>query len=190
MGLLVGVLSARAQSILITINQYHPDAVTFTTTGNPAIVNDSSEFNLFGVDLVGYFTSGVTVAGSGISGDLTPAGTTAPFNNWFTDNYLTTSNEDVNLYVNNSVQLQSFSTTLPAFTGSATINLATFLADLPATGSSGPIYSGYSRNPGVQIGTWIVVPEPSSLAQLGLGGLALVGIMAWRGRRGAFRSRV
>jgi len=134
------------------------------------------------VDLAGYFTSAVGTTGSPISGTLTPAGTTAAYNNWFTDD-LSTSNVDVNLYVNSSVQLQNFSTSSPAFSGSATIDLSSFLAELPATGTIGPIYSGYSRDAGVVIGYWQVVPEPSSLAQLVLSGLALSGILAWRTRR-------
>ena len=183
------VLSASAQSILINIDSYTPSAVTFTATGNFATANDSTELNLFGVDLVSYFTASIPTSGSSITGTLIPAGTTAAYNNWFTDNYLNGANNvDVNLFTSGNIQLQQFTTSSAAFTGVATVNLSSFLAELPTTGTTGFIYSGYSRSPGNIIGMWQVVPEPSSLAQLVLGGISLAGMLVWRSRRPSLRS--
>ena len=188
-GLMLTALPVAGQSVLITIDQYQPNAVTFTTTGNFAAVNDSSQTELYGVDLVSYFTSGLPTSRSAVSGTLTPAGTlTAPYNEWIADSYQHgVTNMDLNLFVNRGSRTQSFTTSSAAFTGSVTIDLSSFLADLPSTGTMGPIYSGYGRHPGVLIGMWEVVPEPSSLEQLALGGIILFGLIAWRTRRSALR---
>ena len=186
-GLVMATLPVAGQSILITIDQYHPNAVTFTATGNFATADDSSQLELFGVDLTGYF-SGVPDSGGALPGSLTPAGTSSPFDSWAGDDYFGAgTNVDLNFYSSTSSDTETFSTSSSAFTGTTTIDLSSFLAQLPVTGTMGEIYSGYSRNPGVPIGMWEVVPEPSSLAQLILGGFALSGILAWRTRRSSTR---
>lgn len=182
-GFFAATFPAAGQSILIDINQSSPSAVQFTATVNGSLVNDASQLNLFGVDLISYFTTSV-VGGSVATGTLTPAGTTAAYDQWFSDNLLNGLNSvDLNLFVTGSPQVQNFTTSSPAFTGMATINLSSLLADLPATGASGPIYSGYSRSPGTVIGEWVVVPEPSAMAQLALGAMVFAGLALVRRTR-------
>jgi MYXO-CTERM domain-containing protein len=96
---------------------------------------------------------------------------------------------DLNLYTTSTAQLQAFSTSSPAFTGTAIINLSSFLASLPITGASGNIYSGDAHSPGgALIGRWTVVPEPSVEAQLALGAMVFAGLaLVRRSRRVAAR---
>jgi hypothetical protein len=187
-GLFAATFPAAGQSILININQANPSAVQFTATTNAPLANDSSQYNLFGVDLLNYFTAAQSVGGA-VSGTLIPAGTTTAYNQWFPDNLHVASSVDLNLYVTTVSQLQTFSTSSPAFTGTATINLNSLLASLPATGASGNIYAGDARSPGgVLIGRWVVVPEPSVEAQLALGAMVFAGLaLVRRSRRLAAR---
>jgi hypothetical protein len=95
---------------------------------------------------------------------------------------------DLNLYVTVSPQLQTFSPSSPAFTGTAIIDLSSLLAYLPPTGTSGNIYSGNISSPGALIGTWVVVPEPPAVAQLALGAVVFAGLaLVRRARRVAAR---
>jgi hypothetical protein len=182
-GYFAGTFPVAGQSILIDINQADPSAVQFIATVTGPLVNDSSALNYAGVDLISYFTAPVGSA-FGVTGTLTPAGTTAAYNAWFPDNLLNgDSLVDMNLFVAGSPQLQNFVTSSPAFTGTATINLSSLLAELPATGTSGYIYSGYSRSTGQIIGEWVVVPEPSVEAQLALGAVVFAGLALVRRAR-------
>jgi hypothetical protein len=182
-GLFAATFPAAGQSILIDINQSNPSAVQFIATGASPIVNDFSVYNLFGVDLNSYFTASVA-GGGAATGSLIPAGTTAAYTQWFSDNLLNSPNTvDLNLYTSSNPQLQNFSISSAAFTGTANINLSSLLADLPTTGTSGPIYSGDSRSSGQLIGTWQVVPEPSVEAQLALGAVVFAGLALVRRAR-------
>jgi hypothetical protein len=79
--------------------------------------------------------------------------------------------------------ISKFSTSTPAFSGTAGINLSSLLADLPSTEASGNIYSGDARSPGVLIGTWVVVPEPPVEAQMAVGALVVAGLALFRRAR-------
>lgn len=188
-GFFAATLPASGQSILININQANPSAVQFTATVNSSFATDASQYNLFGVDLINYFTAPLAT-GSAVTGTLIPAGTTNAFNQWFSDNLHVGNNVDLNLYNSSIAQVQTFSTSSPAFTGTAIINLSSFLASLPATGVSGNIYSGDARSPGgVLIGTWTVVPEPPVEAQFALGAMVLAGLALIRRSRRVSASR-
>jgi hypothetical protein len=188
-GLFAATLPAAGQSILININEANPSAVQFIATVNNAIANDSSQYNLFGVDLLSYFTAAQSVGGAVLSSTLIPAGTTSAYTQWFPDNLHVASSVDLNLYATGTAQFQTFSTSSPAFTGTAIINLSSLIAALPSTGASGNIYAGDARSPGgVIIGTWTVVPEPPVEAQLALGAMVLAGLaLVRRARRVAAR---
>ncbi len=177
-GLFAASFPAAAQSILININQANLSAVTFTaTTANSAA--NSTVLNLYGVDLISYFTTAPAVAAASVTGNLTPSGATVPYTTWIPDNFLGAGKYvDLNLYNTSNPQNQVFSTSVQAFTNTATINLSSLLADLPATGASGNIYSGNIHSPGQNwlIGKWTVVPEPPVEAQLALGAIVLAGL--------------
>ena len=183
--LLVGALfttgeMVMGQSILININQANPAAVTFTATVNNSSGNDSSTLNIFGVDLIGYFTSAIAPSSATVSGTLTPNGTSTAYTRWITDSLLNTSAVDLNFYVTSSPQAQTFSTGTPAFTGTATINLSSVLASLPVSNANGQIYSGNGSSPGVVIGRWVVVPEPSVQSIITFGAMIFAGFVLVR----------
>ncbi len=173
-GLFAATLPAAGQSILININEANPSAVQFIAVGNNSFAN-STVNTLFGVDLISYFTIAPAAAAGTVTGTLTPAGTASAYTQWFPDNLNVVNNVDLNLYAGTS-QNQTFTTSSPAFTGTAVVNLSTLLANLPATGATGNIFSGDIRSPGSLIGRWVVVPEPSVEAQLALGAMVLAGL--------------
>jgi MYXO-CTERM domain-containing protein len=186
-GLFAATFPAAGQSILININEANPSAVQFIAVANNSFAA-SSVNNSFGVDLLSYFSVAPAAVASPVGGTLIPAGTTTALNEWFPDNLTAASNVDLNLYVNSTPQVQTFTTSSPAFAGTAIVNLSGFLASLPATGISGNIYSGDIRSPGVLIGRWTVVPEPSVEVQLALGAVVLAGLaFVRRSRRVASR---
>ena len=197
LGLAVGLVSlktAGAQAQL-NVDLSNLSAVTFTATGANSLGNYSGTFGDDSITLVGFFTSdtqssytmgsptGITTLGdhngSG-SGDL---------------NFLVPSNSTVTgPFLNLAIftladpsPAADFSTSAPAFTGSATWDVSNsirvggdFSPDLlPGLGASGDIVFS-----GVVVGTWTVtaaasaVPEPSSIALLS--GCAVLGLAAWR----------
>jgi hypothetical protein len=158
--------------------------VQFIATVNGSIVADSSQYNLYGVDLITYFTASIASGSATTTGNLIPAGTTAAYTQWHADNLNATGNESLNLYTSSGIpQLQAFTVANPAFTGTAIIDLSTLLADLPTTGMSGNIYSGDVLSSGRVIGQWVVVPEPSVKAQLAFGAIVFAGLALFRRAR-------
>jgi hypothetical protein len=142
---------------------------------------------LFGVDLVNYFTAPASTGGA-VTGTLIPAGTTNAYNGWFPDNLNTATSVDLNLFVTANPQLQIFTNRSRAFTGTATIDLSSLIAQLPSTGATGFIFTGDARSPGVLLGRWIVVPEPPVEAQVAMGAIVLAGLaLVRRTRRAAAR---
>jgi hypothetical protein len=188
-GLFAATFPAAGQSILININQDNVAAVQFIAVTTNASFANSSVNNLFGVDLISYFTNvaPAAVAGS-VTGTLTPSGTITAYTTWIPDNLNNANNVDLNLYVTTSSHAQTFTTSGAAFAGTAIVDLSSLLASLPATGTSGDIFSGDIRSPGTLIGRWVVVPEPSVEAQLALGAMVFAGLaLVRRARRVAAR---
>jgi MYXO-CTERM domain-containing protein len=186
-GLFAATFPAAGQSILINIYEGNPAAVQFVATTNFPTPDDSSQYNSFGVDILNYFTAPASTGGT-VAGTLIPAGTSAAYNGWFPDNLHAATSVDLNLYVTANPQLQIFTNRSRAFTGTATIDLSSFLAQLPGTGATGNIYSGDARSAGAWLGKWIVVPEPPVEAQVAMGAIVLAGLaLVRRSRRAAAR---
>ncbi|HEX7578348.1 MAG TPA: hypothetical protein VF430_09960, partial [Verrucomicrobiae bacterium] len=126
--------------------------------------------------------------GGAVAGTRIPAGTTNAYNEWFPDNMNMATSVDLNLYVTANPQPQIFTNRSRAFTGTATIDLSSLIAQLPATGATGFIFTGDARSPGVLLGRWIVVPEPPVVAQVAMGAVVLAGLaLVRRTRRAAAR---
>ena len=186
--LFTAAFPAAGQSLLIDINSANASAVQFIAISGANSFANSSVDNLFGVDLIGYFTSAPAVVAGAVTGNLIPTGTTVAYNQWIPDNLNAANNVDLNLYVTTTSQVQAFSTLSQAFTNTAIINLSSLIAALPAIGTQGNIYSGDIRSPGVVIGKWVVVPEPPVEAQLAMGAMVFAGLaLVRRARRVAAR---
>jgi hypothetical protein len=177
--------SLRAVTLLI-VDDSNPSAITITSTGANPLVADGNYETFDGVDLVSFFSSGL-FTGNSISGNLTAAGVTQPYNVWTVDD-TTGPYTDFNLYVTAGNETQTFDTSVPAFTGTATVDLSAFTIDLPADGATGNLVSGYVGpglygyiGPGVSpaLGQWVVVAEPALSALLGGLGV-LVGVVVGR----------
>jgi hypothetical protein len=186
--------SASPYNFLLTINDADPSAVIFTATGHNASVDDSSTEGRIGAELLGFFSQTQYNLYNAFppNSALFGSGMTLSYNCIASDNYSTEGGDylDLGFFVNDenpaANDLQTFSTTSPAFSGSWTINLAGFEVDasaLPADGSRGQIMSGFSGQPGNVIGAWEVVntvPEPSAASFLLFGSAA--GFAFWRRR--------
>jgi hypothetical protein len=189
--------SLHAQTYLLTVDISNPTNVVITATGNNATVDDSTTTLFQGVNLLGFFTSAfgsVNSVNGSPSGTLIGGGTGVGYNFFDVDN-VSGSLVDLNPFFFNSEvanQTQVFSTEQPAFTGSITLDMSAYVAELPEDGATGDIRpgarSGAAGLPfGSVIGQWQVIsttptPEPSMLALASLGGLSALAL-AWRRRK-------
>ncbi len=173
--------TASFAAILLEIDISDPSAVTFTATSNNASSDSSLNASSNGFTIEGFFLSNPTVdyIDGNVTGTLSPVtGTTQTYAIAGTFDYLSGTEtfgpgNDLNVTANGNAgsNSQVFSTSSTAFTGTAVMDLSSYVANLPLAGASGSIYPGYSLGPAV-IGEWSVVPEPSTYA-LGAGMLAL-----------------
>jgi len=179
--------SAISSPVLLTIDDSDPSAVVITATGFAPAVN-SGKFASSGVDLLTFFRTGQTgLLGSSFNTTLFGGGSPSPYSDVRSDNFSTSggSSVDLNLFiVTGSGDLQGFTTTQPAFTGSWTIDLSGLgvsAPDLPTSGTTGDILTGFSGDQGAIIGQWEVgpVPEPGVGSLLVLG--SIIGLIV-RGR--------
>ncbi len=190
LGMGVGKSFAASPSVLLTIDDSNPSAVTITATGENSAANDTGHSANDGVDLLSFFNQNDFTAGNVVTSTLQGGNLTLSYNFNTGDNYSTGVNVgdllDLNLYNTDfpaSSDSETFSTTQPAFTGSLTLDLSSLdPSALPAAGTTGDIIAGYGANPGAVIGSWQVetIPEPGigSLLILGSG----AGFTFWRHR--------
>ncbi|MEM6553797.1 MAG: PEP-CTERM sorting domain-containing protein [Planctomycetota bacterium] len=161
-------------SILIEIDPTDPSAVTFTATDTLAAVTDLSApvdagvtfDDLFAVDFDLTPTQSVSFIGT-LTALAAPEYTDAA------NGFGGLSLLDLNLFNPSSSETQSFSTSFPAFTGSATLDLTG--AAFGPIGTTGDILAGdTTTGSGAVIGQFQIVPEPASLTLLALGGMTLL----------------
>jgi hypothetical protein len=185
---------ASPPSVLLTIDDSNLSAVTITATGAKPIANSGTIAARVGIDLANFFTRDQEslTFGTFNGGTLIGGNSGIAYNDVWSDNYSTSGGSylDLSLYVDSSLpggnNLQNFSTSQSAFTGTWTIDFASMgltLADIPTPGAEGNIFSGFSGEPGVLIGTWQIapVPEPTTLSFLALGAL-MIGTTLYRHR--------
>jgi hypothetical protein len=180
---LLGFLSlpVAEADILVTIDITNPAAVVFTATGAAPSANGPNVPGINGIDFLQFFTTEI----SGFAlGDVTPStfatylDSDYPYLNWNTDSY-SGPNVDLNFYSQDGSS-QHFNTSSPAFVGTATVNFTAYASYLPSAGATGQITDGNSGNasgpsrPLTVLGSYQVVPEPSTWALLALGLAALL----------------
>jgi len=178
--------SARADAdpyILLLVDDSNPSAVVITATVTASKIEDYNTSTYDGATLLQFFIFDVTSAAKGnLTGDLASMSSLGPsfsYYKWVAD-HGSGSYVDLNLYARAAItETQEFSTNWQAFVGTDTIDFSAFAAALPALGASGDIRAGWSGGSGQVIGSWLVIPEPSTAGLLGLG---LAGMAVWRWR--------
>ena len=179
-GLMSSVHGAVPDFLLI-VNDADPAAVTFTATTNDSFIADSIHTFNAGITLTDFLTSadsGLVV--SGTTSSLTTFLDGTPVFGMAVSNNLSGSFVDLNIYTASNVSGQgntmNFAASSQALTGAAQFNLSSDAARLPANGTIGSLYAGYQgfRNAPVLIGNFMVVPEPSQLVWLVIGGMMYV----------------
>ncbi len=167
----VGTAAAQNLPVLLEIDISDPTAVTITSTGAAAVVDDASLDDFDGITLDLFFTAFNDVPFSDVVGDLTVPGALA-YDRFFD----VSSGLDLNLYNNlaSDALPQVFTTLSPAFTGSSFLDVDLTGAPFQADGYVGTINNGLNNGP--ILGSYVVVvPEPANAtALLGTAGLLLV----------------
>jgi len=162
----------------MTVDVSDPSHVVFSSTqANPEnLVIETS--TALGVSLVNFFTSYLEVEVSfPVSGDLFPNGATVSF-----DAFSTLEGE-FNLYNWANTSYIDFLTDSPAFTGEGLVfDLSSWAAYLPTSGHTGTIHVGYDET-GLLLGSYQVIPEPTSVALMV--GVGLIGFGLHLRRRSA-----
>jgi hypothetical protein len=181
-GLFAAIFPAAGSPLpILTINESNSTIVTITGTGNDAVQTDGTTLANAGVDLMNFFTAAVAAGPTPVSGSsLEPVSGGIVYEFWGSDTYQGAALQNLNLFSSSAVS-QAFVIGTPAFSGTVTVDLSSFITELPALGASGFIYSGNSGAPGTvqqPIGVWQVtaVPEPAAIAQLVLGAMAFAGL--------------
>lgn len=170
----VSMFAAGAQADdLLLIDLSVNNQLTITATSGLASANAAGS-SFTGVLLAGFYNNvNASASTLSVTGNLTAAGTTSDGSPSL---FHSSGNAGLNIwsFTNNSF---SFTAGQLAFTGSATWTLsAAVYADMVGGNHSGNIYSPADTDDDIAgatlIGTYNVVPAPSAMALLGLGGLA------------------
>ena len=163
-----------APRILLTVDVSDPSNVVISATGTSPLVNDNSAIVNRGITIRGLFDADFD-GERPLAGDLAPRD--APAFDLASNDFDAVTARDLNLFRNafsdGTTTTQAFVTTDAAFTGAGTIDLsgASFVV-----GTVGDLIVGdTTAGSGATLGQFqVVVPEPTSLAMLGLGGVALL----------------
>jgi len=176
--ILVSCVASSAATVLL-VDVSDPSAVKISSSGANADADSDNVPEAAGIDLLRFFTGAVNMSVMYVnSSSLTPSGGNA-YSNFEGDDY-SGSLVDLNLISSSLSAMQNFSTTTPAFTGEAYLDLSGFTAFLPTFGTSGNILVGANMETyGTVIGQWQAVPEPQTYALIAMG---LVGIYFVRRR--------
>ena len=168
--------AASAQGPLLLIDLSVTDQITITATSAASAI-DATGSDGIGVYLDGFYSGprNSTVTDSLVSGDLTNVGNASDGSpNLFTT--FDANDSGLNIFSWSPDTDVTFTAGQQAFQGSATWTLdSADYADMLAGNTSGDLYfpaddAGDLAGAGI-LGTWSVIPAPSGLAVLGLGGL-------------------
>ncbi len=154
----LGVAHSANADILLLIDVTDPSAVTIQSTDG-LVLNTGG--NGSPVDLADFFTADTGFNEAPMSGDLSRASNGQTFTQY------RNTGTTLQLLSGAGFNLGEFTAAQLAFNGTGTLDLSAL--PLPGPGATGDI-NGFTD----LLGTWQVVPEPSSLALLGLGGLMLL----------------
>jgi hypothetical protein len=175
--LFLSVTASSQAATVITINIANPAAVVITGMAHNSLITKDLTVNfLGGISLRSFFTANESITEANplsITGNWTASGTTASYSEMVTfafDNPTVVPGVDLSIYnaAAPNTDDQNFTTSSAPFTGSSIVNMSAF-THLPAVGATGNVNSGFLTSQGGVIGTWVVIPEPST-ALLGLMG--------------------
>ena len=179
---LTGLFASRVNAqILITIDDSNPAAVTFTATGNDPSVSDATHLFSQGIVFANFVTTAHLIPSiTATSASLTTGVDGMPFYDEAQSGSITGTFADLQLSTT-SAATENFNAGTAAFAGVSTFDFSANSAFLPAAGFSGALYAGSNQifSPAaVVIGSYQVVPEPSSWALIVVGAIALLAVGA------------
>jgi hypothetical protein len=169
-----GLVSVASADVLLSVDLSVTDQITITAT-NGLSSADATASNFTGYLLADFFAdASVTPADTSVSGDLSTA---ANASDGSPDIFSGSTSFGFNIWSFSTDGSVSVTAGDIAFAGSSTWTVgASDYAAMLAGNTSGDIYFGADTDDDIAggatfIGTWNVVPAPSSLALIGLGGL-------------------
>ena len=162
-GALMLCASVSQAAVVITIDVSNPSNVVFSATVETSSRDESSVGNISGVSLMDFFNAN-TSGSSGFTGSLAVVGVQA-FDFYDTLDAGNTMapgpGRDLNLSAFVAGNM-TFSMASPAFEGSSEIDFSSVASFLPAPGTVGDVRPGLGLTLTDSIGTFQVIPEPSS----------------------------